>query len=105
MIRTVIVLEEAAEDIEIAIDFYEAAEQGAGAYFRDSLVSDIRRLAHYVGVHSVHHGFHRALASRFPFAIYYRDDGTTRKVVAVLDLRQHPSRGASTLAERSSDNG
>jgi hypothetical protein len=35
MTRRVIVLEEAAHDIEAAIDFYEAADPGVGDYFRD----------------------------------------------------------------------
>ncbi len=74
MIRRVIVLEEAARDIEAAIDFYEAAEPGVGDYFRDSIIADLRRLEHYFGQHAVHFGFHRALSDRFPYAIYYRDD-------------------------------
>lgn len=52
MIRQVIVLEDAARDIETAIDFYEAAEPGVGDYFRDSIIADLRRLAHYFGQHA-----------------------------------------------------
>jgi hypothetical protein len=26
----------------------------------------------YAGVHAVHHGYHRLLSKRFPFAVYYR---------------------------------
>ena len=74
MIRRVIVLEDAARDIEAAIDFYETAEPGVGDYFRDSIIADLRRLAHYFGQHAVHFGFNRALSDRFPYAIYYRDD-------------------------------
>lgn len=58
MIREVIVLEEAARDIEAGIDFYEAAEPGFGLYFRDNIVGDLRRLAHHFGEHAVHFGFH-----------------------------------------------
>lgn len=81
MIRRVIVLEEAAREIEAAIDFYEAAEPGVGAYFRDSIIADLRRLEHYFGQHALHFGFHRAgsiepcrTASLMPSTI-----GTTRQ--------------------------
>ena len=100
MIRRVIVLEEAARDIEAAIDFYEAAEPGVGDYFRDSIIADLRRLEHYFGQHAVHFGFHRALSDCFPHAIYYWDDETTRTVVAVLDMRRDPSRIHDELADR-----
>lgn len=100
MIREVVVLEEAASDIELGIDFYEAAELGAGAYFRTSILSDIRRLAMFPGTHSLHFGFHRALSSRFPFSIYYRDDGPARFVVAVLDQRSDPAFLRKSLADR-----
>ncbi|MHC5066753.1 MAG: type II toxin-antitoxin system RelE/ParE family toxin [Planctomycetota bacterium] len=101
MIREVIVLEEAARDIEAGIDFYEAADPGVGLYFRDNIIADIRRLAHYFGEHAVHFGFHRALSARFPYAIYYRDDGSTRMVAAVLDLRRNPAWIREQLSERS----
>ena len=100
MIRQVIVLEDAARDIEAAIDFYETAEPGMGDYFRDSIIADLRRLAHYFGQHAVHFGFHRALSDRFPYAIYYRDDQTTRTVAAVLDMRREPSRIHGQLGDR-----
>jgi hypothetical protein len=82
--------------------FYEAAESGVGDYFRDSIIADLRRLEHYFGQHAVHFGFHRALSDRFPHAIYYRDDETTRTVVAVLDMRRDPSRIHDELVGRDS---
>ena len=100
MKKKVIVLAEAAADIEHGIGFYDAIEDGVGAYFRDSIIADIRRLAVYFGKHRIHQGFFRALASRFPYAIYYRDQGETRQVVAVLDLRRSPEWIRDQLAER-----
>ncbi len=44
----------------------------------------------YAGVHSVHFGFHRMLAKRFPFAIYYEVEGDTAYVYAILDVRRDP---------------
>ena len=90
MKRNVRVLAEAAHDIERGIDFYDAIENGVGLYFRDSIIADIRRLGVYFGEHRIHLGYFRALSSRFPYAIYYRDMDETRQVVAVLDLRRSP---------------
>jgi hypothetical protein len=91
MNRQVAVLAEAATDIEHAIDFYDGIEPGLGAYFRDSIMSDMRRLGLHFGTHAVHFGLHRALSHRFPFAIYYRDRNDRREVIAILDLRRNPS--------------
>lgn len=82
MKKNVIVLPEAAADIERGIDFYDSIEDGVGRYFRDSIVTDIRRLGVYFGEHRIHLGFFRALASRFPYAIYYREREEVRQLVA-----------------------
>ena len=89
--RTVVVLAEAAEDIEQARDFYDAQEFGIGDYCADSIVADIESLALYHGIHSRHFGFYRMLAHRFPFGIYYRESESETQVVAVLDLRRDPN--------------
>lgn len=91
MTQKVVILSQAASDLEDGIDFYDRIEAGVGAYFRDSLISDIRRLGVYCGKHAIHFGYHRALSGRFPFAIYYRDQAGVRQVVAVLDMRRNPS--------------
>jgi hypothetical protein len=79
--RSVIVLAEAAEDIENAGDFYDAQEPGIGSYFTDSLLGDIESLALYHGIHFRHYGFFRMLAHRFPFGIYYREAMTETQVL------------------------
>ena len=73
MKKHIVVLSQAASDIERGIDFYNRMEKCVGDYFRDSIVADIRRLGIYFGQHRVHLGYLRALSSRFPYAIYYRD--------------------------------
>jgi hypothetical protein len=89
--RKVVVLVEAAEDIEQARDFYDAQAHGIGNYCADSLLSDIESLVLYHGIHSRHFGFYRMLAERFPFGIYYRETKNETQVVAVLDLRRDPN--------------
>jgi hypothetical protein len=66
------VLDEATGDLADGCRFYERQAEGLGEYFLDSLWSDINSLRMYAGVHAVHHGYHRLLSKRFPFAVYYR---------------------------------
>jgi plasmid stabilization system protein ParE len=90
-LKQVVVLSDAAEDIEAARDFYEVQEVGVGEYFVDSLLTDIEGLTGLSGVHPKHFKFHRMLATRFPFGIYYREHGPQAQVFAVLDLRRNPT--------------
>ena len=98
--RAVVVLAEAAEDIENARDFYDAQEIGVGDYFADSLLADIESLVLFHGIHLRQYGFFRMLAHRFPFGIYYRDVENETQVVAVLDLRQDPNWIRQELTKR-----
>ena len=100
--RRALVLEEAVQDLEAARDFYDAREIGVGGYCVDSLLSDIGSLSLFHGIHPVHFTYHRMLASRFPFGIYYADTVKQTRVVAVLDLRRDPSWIHREIRRRSS---
>ena len=89
--RRVVVLVEAAEDLEAAREFYDARRAGVGTYCVTSLLADIESLALYHGIHGRQYGCFRMLASRFPFGIYYLEAELETRVVAVLDLRRHPN--------------
>ncbi len=82
---------DAEQDIADGFWFYEGQTPGLGDYFRSSIIADIESLAFYGGIHEQVAGFHRSLAHRFPFTIYYRVDGNAVTVVAVLDARRNPS--------------
>jgi plasmid stabilization system protein ParE len=99
-LKRVIILADAAEDIEAARDFYEAQELGVGEYCVDSLLADIESLGLFSGIHPLHFEFHRMLASRFPFGIYYREVGKETQVFAVLDLRRDPKWIRKELGKR-----
>ena len=43
------------------------------------------------------HGLHRKLSMKFPFAIYYKAEGSVIDVVAVLDCRGDPDAVAERL--------
>lgn len=69
------VLPFAIGDLRDGRSFYSQHGEEVGDYFLDSLFADIDSLAVYAGVHMQLWGFHRMLARRFPFAIYYKVDG------------------------------
>ena len=85
------VLQEAEKDLIDSFAFYERQSTGLGDYFLDSIFSDIESLHLYAGIHSLHFGYHRLLAKRFPFAIYYRVESEAIRVYAILDCRRNPA--------------
>src|ERR1044072_8708605 len=87
---TVVILEDAAEDLESGAQVYESRATGVGDYFLDSILSDLDSLVLFAGVHPIYFGFHRMLSKRFPFGIYYEVEGDVAYVYAILDLRRDP---------------
>ena len=55
--KKVVVLADAAEDIEAARDFYEMQDASVGEYCVDSLLTDIESLGLFSGVHPLISGF------------------------------------------------
>jgi len=84
------ILQEARHDLQEGYRFYELQEMGLGSYFLTSLAADIDSLLFYSGIHPLFWGYHRMLAKRFPFAVYYRCDKENIYVWAVADCRKHP---------------
>ena len=86
------ILGSASRDLIDGYRFYETQAEGVGAYFLDSLYSDIDSLILSAGMHPVHFGnYHRLLSKRFPFAVYCRLEEQTVLVYAVLDCRRNPA--------------
>ena len=90
-------LRSAVEDLADGRSFYDLQQPGIGDLFFDSLFSDIDSLALQAGIHAVHFGFHRALAARFPYAIYYKILDGEAVVFRVLDCRRDPQWIAARL--------
>jgi len=98
--RAVIVLDEAAEDLEAGRAFYDSRERDVGSYFVDCLLTDLESLGLHAGIHPIHFEFHRVLSKRFPFAIYYDVSDELVRVAAVLDMRRDPAWTRHELTER-----
>jgi len=94
------ILDEARVDIANGVAFYDRQNYGAGDYFFERIFDDINGLADTAGIHELHYGYHRKIASRHPYLIYYRVVSTGAEVVAVLDGRQHPSDIGGILDQR-----
>jgi plasmid stabilization system protein ParE len=92
------ILDDARQDLVDGFRFYENQSVGLGDYFLDSLFSDIDSLSVYAGIHVRVFGHHRLLGKRFPFAVYYRLDGQTVRVYAILDCRRNPAWTRERLA-------
>jgi plasmid stabilization system protein ParE len=85
-------LKSASQDLIDGYRFYEKQSEGLGAYFLDTLSSDIDSLAIHGGIHPIYFKkYNRSLSKRFPFAIYYRLENNTVFVYAVLDCRRNPA--------------
>ena len=93
------ILRSALADLESGRDFYDRQEGGVGDYFVESLTADIGSLTLYAGIHRAHHGFHRLIAKRFPYAVYYRMSEGDAVVFRVLDCRRSPERNRRALVD------
>ncbi len=81
----------AFKDLDAGFWFYEAQEEGIGAYFGDSLRKDIGKLRISAGIHRIFYkDYHRALSRTFPYAIYYTFADELAMVWAVIDSRRDP---------------
>lgn len=100
MITRVEILPSGEDDLDAGQRFYEEREPGLGRYFLDSLFADIDLLQVHAGVHRMVLGFHRSLSNVFPYGIYYKVDGDTVRVFAVLDCRQNPALLQQRLLKR-----
>ena len=69
------ILPSALADLDRGRAFYARQSKTVGDYFLDSLFSDIDSLELYAGVHMKVFDFHRLLAKRFPYAVYYTVSG------------------------------
>ena len=89
---SLLILPSALEDLQRGYDFYEDQAEGLGAYFQESLFSDIESLKLFGGTHRRVYGYYRLLSQRFPYAIYYEKEGEEIRIRAVLDCRKNPKR-------------
>jgi len=87
---------EAAADVVLAKEWYDAQRPGLGNDFLKALERVIDLIADLPEAFpEVAAGLRRALLGRFPYALYYRPHGDVADVIACLHTRQSPTRWRS----------
>ena len=94
------ILPSAAADLVQGAGFYERQAEGLGAYFLDTLFSDVESLVLYAGIHRKINGYYRLLSRRFPYAVYYTIDEDQVRVWRILDCRRDPQKIRTALSGR-----
>ncbi len=98
--KSIRVLSAARRDLLRGYRFYEDQAPGVGRYFLDTLFSEIDSLGLKAGIHPMPLGtYHRLLSRRFPWAIYYRVEGDSVMIYAILDNRANPSSARRRLTK------
>lgn len=98
---TIIITESASDDIAEGYLFYDRQHPGLGSYFESSILTDIRSLTIYHGVHEVHFDhYFRKITKHFPYAIYYTVDDDVIRVHGIFDTRRDPARFRDRLESR-----
>ena len=87
---------EAEKDLLDAARWYEEQRQGLGKDLLDEIQAMFSMLAEAPMLHPVvHRNTRRAIIHRFPFGIYYRIEGATILVLAVMHASRNPHRWKS----------
>ncbi len=85
------ITQSAADDIADGHLFYESQETGVGYYFEKSVMSDIRSLIIYAGIHELQFdNYQRMVTHHFPYAIFYKVEDKVIQVFAVLNTHRDP---------------
>jgi hypothetical protein len=92
--------DDAIDDLEVGMSFYEDKRSGLGGYFRDCLTADISSLTIFAGIHNQIDGSFYTPSNRFPFVIWYRIQQSCVVVFAVLDGRAEPDENARIVRSR-----
>jgi hypothetical protein len=86
------ILESALADLKEGYLFYQLQQSDLGAYFMQSILSDIESLRLYAGIHKIsYRKYFRLLSKRFPFAVYYRIEDGIIRIYAIIDCRKDPA--------------
>lgn len=87
---------EAEQDLSDAAAWYEEQQHGLGHEFLDEILAMLLTIAESPSLYpNVHRNTRRAIIHRFPFGVYYRVEGSTIVIVAVMHGSRNPSRWKS----------
>ena len=98
MVKRLIILPEAEQDITEAYDWYQEQEIGLGEEFLrcvDASMQFIQRNPEMYGI--AHERYRRVLVRRFPYAIFYEYFENLVSVYGVFHCSQNPKKWRSRL--------
>ena len=99
VLRNLIILPEAEQDVAEAYVWYENQELGLGEEFLrcvDACIQFIRRNPEIYQV--VYESYRRAVVRRFPYVVFYEHSDTTIIVYAVFHCSQDPKKWRNRLS-------
>src|SRR6056297_731172 len=93
MTYTVRLRDEAERDLQEAASWYESQKPGLGDDFLDTVLEMTRSIEQSpLSFPVVHRGTHRAVLSRFPFAVFHIIQDSEISVISVMHGSRDPSR-------------
>lgn len=88
----------AERELQEAVEFYEAVENGLGARFLDEVEAAVSRvIAHPMAWAPMSARTRRCRTSRFPYGLFYQIRRDEILIVSVMDLRRDPKRWEQLL--------
>jgi plasmid stabilization system protein ParE len=88
----VVLRDEAQGEFLAAFDHYEGVRPGLGVDFAARVQKVFDRIAAKPQIHAVVFAdIRKAVVTRFPYCVFYRDDTTRVEVIAIFHSRRDPS--------------
>jgi plasmid stabilization system protein ParE len=82
---------QAKADLDEAFHWYEERQTGLGRSFRSAVEATLSSIQEHPSMYPrVDSLIRRAATDRFPFGVFYRVDGDTVRVVAILHNARNP---------------
>ncbi len=83
----------AANDLELAVSWYERQRRGLGFDFLDCVESALQCIIEHPEMYQVRYSIFRScVIRRFPFSIFYTIESDEIVVHSVFDSRQNPNK-------------
>jgi plasmid stabilization system protein ParE len=89
--RPIIFRPEARAEFDEAYDWYESQRAGLGEVFADQVQQVVDRIAAAPQIHGIVVGnVRKAVVTRFPFCVYYREEASSVRILSVFHTSRDP---------------
>ncbi|MDQ3606278.1 MAG: type II toxin-antitoxin system RelE/ParE family toxin [Gemmatimonadota bacterium] len=93
MTKTLILRQDAEDDVEVAFSWYDKQRPGLGPEFLLSVEAGLAAIQREPELYAiVYRRARRHLLRRFPYALYFVVEGDLVEVIACSHMRRHPRR-------------